>query len=96
MPDDVTGRDGFIVCDALATAIEVINHMPDLWSEYLDRADMAKLLEAYGGNTVRFHQIKARARVAILRGEPAGQVHERVTQEQAEFHRKAGTWPGGE
>jgi hypothetical protein len=43
---DITGRDHYIVCKALAYAIEAIDRLPSEWQEGSDRDDMLQLLEA--------------------------------------------------
>jgi hypothetical protein len=43
----ITGRDGYLVLQALAYAIEVIGAMPDQWQEWSNREDMKTLLAAW-------------------------------------------------
>ena len=43
---DVTGHDFYIICKALAYAIECINRLPKEWQEASDQSDMEKLLTA--------------------------------------------------
>jgi hypothetical protein len=44
--EGVTGRDGMILCKALAYAITAIEHLPDRWQEWSDKEDMRMLLHA--------------------------------------------------
>jgi len=46
-PDSITGRDGYIVCQALVYAIEVIAALPIEYQEWSNREDMKALLAAY-------------------------------------------------
>lgn len=46
MPADITGRDGFIVRQALATAYALIGTLPERCQEESNRHDMARLLRA--------------------------------------------------
>jgi hypothetical protein len=43
---EVTGRDQFIMCSALAYAIETIERQPDPYKEWSDQQDMILLLNA--------------------------------------------------
>ncbi len=43
---NITGRDGYIMAQALAYAIEAIEHLPDDWQEWSDKEDMKSLLNA--------------------------------------------------
>jgi len=43
---DITGRDHWLLCKALAYAIETIGRLPKRWQERSDRQDMIKLLDA--------------------------------------------------
>jgi hypothetical protein len=43
---EVTGRDHFIMCKALAYAIVAIGRLPKEWQEQSDREDMLALLRA--------------------------------------------------
>lgn len=40
----ITGRDGYVVAQALAYAIEAIEHLPDEWQEWSNKEDMKLLL----------------------------------------------------
>jgi predicted metal-dependent hydrolase len=40
----ITGRDGYIMAQALAYAIEAIEHLPDDWQEWSNKEDMKLLL----------------------------------------------------
>ena len=40
----ITGRDGYIMAQALAYAIEAIEHLPDEWQEWSNKEDMKLLL----------------------------------------------------
>ena len=41
--ENVTGRDGYIICKALAYAIETIERLPEERQEKSDKSDMEKL-----------------------------------------------------
>jgi hypothetical protein len=41
----VTGRDGYILCKALAYGIETIERLPECWQESGDKEDMVALLQ---------------------------------------------------
>ncbi len=47
---DITGRDGFILCKALAYAIITIEKLPVAWREASDREDMIALLHAHSAD----------------------------------------------
>ena len=55
MSDQITGRDGYIVCKALAYAILAIERLPREWREESDKEDMKQLLEAYAGKQAWFY-----------------------------------------
>jgi hypothetical protein len=42
----VTGRDNYIIMNALAYAIEAISRLPERWQERSDQKDMIALLDA--------------------------------------------------
>jgi hypothetical protein len=44
----ITGRDGYIMCKALAYAIETIERLPTRWQEWSDKEDMKALLTHHG------------------------------------------------
>ena len=46
-PANITGRDGYIMLQALAYAIECIEHLPERWQEWSNKEDMKTLLVAY-------------------------------------------------
>jgi hypothetical protein len=46
--NDITGRDGYIIAQALATAIHYLEKMPELYRPESNIADMRRLLAAYG------------------------------------------------
>jgi hypothetical protein len=41
----ITGRDGYIMAQALAYAIEAIEHLPHEWQEWSNKEDMRLLLK---------------------------------------------------
>jgi hypothetical protein len=43
---NITGRDHYIICKALAYAITAIERLPDRWQEASDKEDMRRLLAA--------------------------------------------------
>jgi hypothetical protein len=47
---NITGRDGYIMCKALAYAIATIPYLPKAFQESSDRDDMLELLRASGPN----------------------------------------------
>jgi hypothetical protein len=42
----ITGRDGYIIAQALAYAVEAIGALPDQWREWSNREDMKRILAA--------------------------------------------------
>ena len=50
MPRNVTGRDGYVIAKALATAYALIGTLPKHCREESDRHDMARLLRALLGD----------------------------------------------
>jgi hypothetical protein len=46
MAESITGRDGYIIKQALYYAIKYIDGLPDILREYSDRADMVSILLA--------------------------------------------------
>jgi hypothetical protein len=58
---NVTGRDGYIICKALAYAIAAIERLPEQWQEHGDREDMRALLNAVAGHGSRYFMTAARA-----------------------------------
>jgi hypothetical protein len=55
----ITGRDNYIVMNALAYAIEAIGRLPKRWQEGSDQDDMIALLNAMS-NQADFYRIGAR------------------------------------
>ena len=45
--ETITGRDGFIIKQALYYAIKYINDLPEYLREYSNQMDMARILNAY-------------------------------------------------
>jgi hypothetical protein len=60
---DITGRDGFIICKALAYAIETIERLPEQWQEWSDKEDMKRLLDAITGGKPDFYRTVARSHI---------------------------------
>jgi CelD/BcsL family acetyltransferase involved in cellulose biosynthesis len=58
---NVTGRDGYILAQALAFAIEVIDRLPEEWRPRSNRDDMLRLLEAMQPKTHAALRVQARA-----------------------------------
>jgi hypothetical protein len=56
----VTGRDGYILMQALAYAIEAIGRLPERWQEWSNREDMIKLLTAMSDDP-DFYRLGARS-----------------------------------
>jgi len=52
-PDSITGRDGYIVAQALAYAILVIEALPDRWQEASNCLDMKAIFEAMTDERMR-------------------------------------------
>jgi len=46
-PKSITGRDGYILCKALAYAILCIERLPPRWQEFSDKEDMKVMLEYF-------------------------------------------------
>jgi hypothetical protein len=46
MAKSITGRDGYILCQALCYAIETIKRLPDRWQEASNAEDMQRILDA--------------------------------------------------
>ena len=44
--NSITGRDGYIISQALAYAYAVIPHLPELYREESNREDMLEILKA--------------------------------------------------
>lgn len=59
--DSITGRDGLVVCKALAYAIEAIGHLPKQWQEWSDREDMLKLLDVISNSDAERFRVGARS-----------------------------------
>jgi hypothetical protein len=57
---NVTGRDNYILMQALGYAIEAIGRLPERWQEWSNREDMIKLLAAMSDNP-DFYRLVARA-----------------------------------
>ena len=57
---NVTGRDNYILMQALGYAIEAIGRLPERWQERSNREDMIKLLAAMSDNP-EFYRLVARA-----------------------------------
>jgi hypothetical protein len=55
----VTGRDNYIMMNALAYAIEAISRLPEQWQERSDQKDMIALLDAMS-DEADFYRIGAR------------------------------------
>jgi hypothetical protein len=55
----VTGRDNYIMMNALAYAIEAISRLPEQWQERSDQMDMIALLDAMS-DEADFYRIGAR------------------------------------
>jgi hypothetical protein len=55
----VTGRDRYIMMNALAYAIEAISRLPEQWQERSDQTDMIALLDAMTAEA-DFYRIGAR------------------------------------
>ena len=51
--ENVTGRDRYIITQALAYAIAVIDRLPPDWQESSDLADMKRLLEHLVPNSAK-------------------------------------------
>jgi hypothetical protein len=51
---DNTGRDGLIICKALAYAIAAIEALPEEWQEWSDKEDVVNLLRFYTDNADYF------------------------------------------
>jgi hypothetical protein len=47
MSNGITGRDGYIICKALAYAIETIERLPQRWQELGDLEDMKLILDEH-------------------------------------------------
>jgi hypothetical protein len=58
---NVTGRDGYIVCKALAYAIAAIEHLPERWQEHSDKEDMRALLNAFARHRSQYFMTGAQA-----------------------------------
>ena len=59
----ITGRDGFIMAQALAYASEMLKHFGLPHDEPSNRADMDALLDAMGVNFAEQHRAMARAKL---------------------------------
>lgn len=59
--DDITGRDGYIIDQALATTYALIGSLPDRCQEASNMHDMAKLLRARLGEGWKFsaHNVRS-------------------------------------
>jgi hypothetical protein len=55
----VTGRDRYIILNALAYAIEAISRLPEQWQERSDQSDMIALLDAMT-DEADFYRVGAR------------------------------------
>ncbi len=64
---NITGRDGYIVCKALAYAIVTIERLPDMWQELSDRDDMKKLLDHFSTSERMTHYYMTGARSHVER-----------------------------
>jgi len=64
MQTNVTGRDDLIIMQALAYAIECIEHLPEQWQARSNADDMKKLLDARcNQKTSEFMRASARAAI---------------------------------
>jgi hypothetical protein len=82
-PTTVTGRDGFIIADALAIAIEVLSRVPVEMRLCSVIDDMREMLGRSGNKVL--HMLQAEQRIAALMGEPTLSGEEFA----AEFDRRA-------
>ncbi len=62
----VTGRDRYLIVQALAYAIECIEHLPLRWQEYSNQQDMIELLDAVTSMR-QAHHLRVGARAHITR-----------------------------
>ena len=59
----ITGRDGYIMAQALAYAIEAIEHLPDKWQEWSNKEDMKLLLNTLQPGMAENLRIEARGQL---------------------------------
>jgi hypothetical protein len=59
-PQSITGRDGYVMAQALAYAIEAIEHLPDEWQEWSNKEDMKLLLHTFHPGMIENLRIEAR------------------------------------
>jgi hypothetical protein len=67
---DVTGRDGYLICKALAYAIEAIHALPRKWQEEGDAEDMRLLLEAMAPDDAELQLYIQNAHRHLTQGKP--------------------------
>jgi hypothetical protein len=59
----ITGRDGYVMAQALAYAIEAIEHLPDEWQEWSNKEDMKLLLNTLHPGMAENLRIAARGHI---------------------------------
>jgi hypothetical protein len=79
--EDITGRDGLIIAQALAIAIAVQDALPEHLRQRSNREDMKTLLDCYGEEARAHFLDVAGGEVDLLRGVPEQAVLLRVTRE---------------
>ena len=60
---NVTGRDNYILMQALGYAIEAIGRLPERWQERSNREDMIELLAAMSDNRRKAEGVEPRAHI---------------------------------
>ena len=63
MKNSITGRDCYIIAQALAYASEMLKHLGNPHDEPSNRADMDAILDAMGGNNADMQRAYARAKL---------------------------------
>jgi hypothetical protein len=59
----IAGRDGYVMAQALAYAIEAIEHLPDKWQEWSNKEDMKLLLNTLHPGMAENLRIAARGHI---------------------------------
>jgi hypothetical protein len=62
-PTSITGRDGYIIAQALAYAIVAIDQLPEERQEFSNQQGMRALLHYCAGDSADFHMVNARSHI---------------------------------
>jgi len=62
-PHSITGRDGYIIAQALAYAIVAMDQIPRERQEFSNHQDMRSLLHYCAGDSADFHMVNARSHI---------------------------------